>query len=359
MPNSVLGERSLERVLVTVRYRESKRQEIKSAYQGAEIIEVANQDRAQIYKTLQTVDAALIQGVMDPNFLESDRLKWVHCDQSGLDAYAVPEIFERGLIVTSSSGRSAHPLAEHALFFMLSFTHDAPAFAKAQRRRVWGVVGQNDLRALYGRHVAIVGYGKTGQCLAAKCRSFGMKITAYRRKDLPSRVQDVRVFSRDAGHAVRDAMDGADFVVMTASLNDASYHLVDREALGSLRRGAYLVNIGRALTVDQDAMIAALRSGQLSGAGLDVTATEPLPMKSPLWGMKKVIITPHVTPQMPDRAQETLSIVARNAERFQKTEPLKNALTPEDVFTGQRPSNASRLERAFERRWRRYFGVTR
>lgn len=344
---------SLKRVLIAVPFAEEKRVDLQNAFRGAECVEVPFNDKAAIHSALPDVDAALIKDNIDQRFLEHERLKWVHCDRSGLDDFAVPAIFESGLKVTSSSGRSAHTLAEHALHFMLALSSEAQAFARAQNLRIWGVSGQDRLRGLFGRQVSIIGFGNTGSRLAEKCIALGMRVNAFRRKNTPSPVPDANLFSRDAGHTLAEALKGSDFLVMAASLNDQSHHLIDKDALAALNPGAILVNVGRALTVDQDAMIEALRSGHLAGAGLDVTWPEPLPMRSPLWKMRRVMITPHVTPRMPDRAAETIKIVKNNAELFLREETMRNLLMPDDVYTLRPEVAHSRVERAIARRWKR------
>ncbi len=189
------------------------------------------------------------------------------------------------------------------------------------------------MRGLYGRRMCIVGYGATGTHLAGLCLALGMEVVVYRRKDLPGPWPEVRVLSRDAGNSLKQAIEGADFLALCASLNDTSFQMVGQEEINLMRPGGYLVNMARAQLVNEAAMIAALRSGRLGGAGLDVTDPhEPLPPWSRLWSVPNLLLTPHVTPQMPDRTARTLALLADNLDRFRKGENLLHTFSEEDVF---------------------------
>jgi phosphoglycerate dehydrogenase-like enzyme len=122
-------------------------------------------------------------------------------------------------------------------------------------------------------------------------------------------------------------------VVLAVPLSDATHHLIGPPQLAQMRPGAFLVNMARGPVVDEAALLAALRGGRLAGAGLDAFAREPLPADSPLWEAPNVLITPHVTPQVPDRTGRFLDLIAENARRYRAGEPLLNLLQPEDVYT--------------------------
>ena len=324
----------LTKIMARLPWSAQHRQRLEQIFAPCEIVYVDRHDHGAIAHALQTCEIALIDGVMDARFVEAPRLKWVHCDQSGLDGYAPKALADSDLIVTSSKGRSGPVLAEHAVFFMLSLAYRAPALARAQRHRVWGIRDQDTLKGLYGRKVCIVGYGATGSCLARQCAAFDMDITAFRRKPVDPDVPGVKMFSAARGDRLVEAVEGADFVVLCASLNDDSYRMLGTQEISAMAPGSYLVNVARGQLVDEDAMIAALKSGHLAGAGLDVTdPSEPLPPWHRLWGAPNVMITPHFTPQMPDRTARTLDILEENYGRFRRGAPLLHRFMPEDVFS--------------------------
>ncbi len=326
-------QRKITKVMARVTWPQPYREQLAALFAPADVTFVDRRDEAGVTRLLQSSDVAIVDGVLDARYLEAPHLKWAHCDQSGIDGFAPERLARSGLIVTSSKGRSAPVLAEHAVFFMLSLCYRSRDLLRAQRLRVWGIRGQDSMRGLFGRRVCIVGYGATGTALARLCISLGMEVVAYRRKDVPGPLPEVRVFSRNAGDTLEQAISGADFVILCASLNDSSFELIGSREIASMRPGGYLVNMARAQLVNESAMIAALRSGQLGGAGLDVTdPQEPLPPWGRLWSAPNVLLTPHVTPQMPDRIARTLELLADNILRYRNGEDLRHAFADEDVF---------------------------
>ena len=227
---------------------------------------------------------------------------------------------------------------------------------QAQRRRVWGIQGQEDLRGLYGKRLCILGLGATGTCLAEQAKAFGLEVVAYRRQAIASEVPGVQVYSQDAGDAVKAAMQGADVLAVCAALNDTSYHLVGAAELAVMAPGARLVNVARAQIVDEAALMAALKSGQLSGAGLDVVEpNEPLVPWHRMWRARNVVLTPHITPQMPDRVQRSLDLIGANKMRFEAGQPLEQVFTAEDVFTPRQALRAFEGRHRFMQTWQSVF----
>lgn len=328
----------ISRVLSTVNWPAEHRHRLAEIFAPAEVRFVSRKDEHAISRELPECDVAVIGGCLDDRYLSAPRLRWVHCDRAGLDRFAPPRLFDTSLIVTSSAGRSGPVLAEHALFFMLALVYRSAECHRAQRSRRWGRTDGGSMRGLFGRRICIVGPGNTGLALAHRCLALGMEVVAFRRRDLPLPIEGVQVFSRDRGDRVTEATAGADFLALCASLNDESFHMVGRGEIGAMRPGGYLVNVARAQLVDYRAIEHALRSGQLQGVGTDVfDPDEPLPVWHPAWRLPNILITPHVTPQMPDRTQRTLDILADNRSKFLAGQPLRNQLTRRDAFTPPPP----------------------
>jgi phosphoglycerate dehydrogenase-like enzyme len=317
-------------VLLTVRWADEYVVRLREHLTGAEI--VRTRDDAEIERTLARADVAILSGDLDDRYADAPNLRWVHCDHAGLNKSARPWVFERGLLVSSSSGRSAPALAEHAILFMLLFAYRFPDFLEAQRNHQWGIPGQDQLRGLIGRTVGIVGLGNTGRELASRAQALGMRVLGYRR-----RAEDVpgvdRLYAAERGDSLDDLLQESDFVVLATPLSDATHHLIGARELGLMKRSAVLVNMARGGVVDEAALIAALKEDQIAGAGLDVFEREPLPPGSPLWDAPNILITPHTTPQVPDRTGRSLAMIVENVRRYRAGERLLNLLTPTDVFT--------------------------
>jgi len=293
---------------------------------------VHTRDADEIGRALEHAEVAVISGNVDERFLRAPNLRWVHCDAAGLERSASPAVFEKGLQVTSSSGRTAPALAEHCLFFMLAFAYRFTDFLAAQRNHQWGISGQDELRGLVGRTVGIIGLGNTGRALALRAKALDMRVLGHRRRAGETPGVDV-LTSTDRGERIDDLLRESDFVVLAVPLSDTTHHLIGARELALMKPGAVIVNIARGSVIDEAALIETLRAGRILGAGLDVFDREPLPADSPLWDLPNVLITPHLTPTVPDRTGNSLGIVLENARRYRVGEPLINLLTPEDIFT--------------------------
>jgi phosphoglycerate dehydrogenase-like enzyme len=319
-------------VVTTLRYQGEHWQRLADALAGMTILRFDGTDVPGFMEALAGADVAIIEKDPDERFYKHPRLRWIHVDHAGLDKAAVPAAFRPGLALTGSAGRSAPVLAEHALFFALALTYNAPAFYEAQRAHQWGLPGQNDLHGLYGRTIGIVGLGNTGRELAKRAKAFGMKVLAYKRRqgDLPEGVDEM--FSAEVGDGLDPLLRESDFVVLALPLSSATHHLIGPRELDLIGPDGFLINMARGPIVDEAALVTALQTGRIAGAGLDTFAVEPLPADSPLWDAPRTIITPHVTPAVPDRTARSLDIICENIRRFKAGEPLLNRLTAEDVY---------------------------
>jgi phosphoglycerate dehydrogenase-like enzyme len=332
-------------VLSTLRYEPKHIDRLRRALFPAELIHLERDDDAALLAALDRVDVALIKGDLDSRFLRAPHLRWVHCDRAGLDRSAEPEVLEKGLLVSSSAGRSAPALAEHAMFFMLALAYNFPAYYAAQRARRWGLQDQNHIRALRGQTVGIVGMGHNGKALAPRCKAFEMRVLGYRRRDTPCPEGVDQLYSADRGDALEPMLEQSDFLVLAVPLTTSTHGLIGARELNCMKSSAFLINIARGALVDESALLAALHGGRLAGAGLDTFEIEPLPRSSPLWDAPRTIITPHVTPQLPDRAERSLEIICENIRRYRGGEPMLNLLTEREIY--RRPS---RISRAIQRR---------
>ena len=128
----------------------------------------------------------------------------------------------------------------------------------------------------------------------------------------------------------------SDFVILNLPLNDSTFHMINKDSIAKMKDGAFLVNMARGGIVCTEDLIDALNSGKLGGAGLDVFEEQPLNPESPLWKMENVYITPHSTPQVPDRQGRSIEIIRENARRFEAGEPLLNLMKPSDAMSGEK-----------------------
>ncbi|MET1755830.1 D-2-hydroxyacid dehydrogenase [Novosphingobium sp. RD2P27] len=320
-------------VLTTLRYNAAHWDQVSTALGEAEVLRFASPDDEGFDEALARADVAILAKDPDDRILNATRLKWIHVDHAGLNRAAKPAAFREGLVVTGSAGRSAPVLAEHAMFFALALAYEFPAFIDAQRAHEWGVAGQDNLRGLFGRTMGIVGLGNTGKEIAKRAKAFGMRTIAYRRSAAAPPEGIDLLLSVESGGELDVLLKESDFVVLALGLSDATHHLIGQRELDLIGPTGYLINMARGPVVDEQAMIAALYEGRIAGAGLDTFEVEPLPADSRLWDAPNTLITPHVTPQVPDRTGRSVEIICENIRRFAAGEEMLNRLKPEDMYT--------------------------
>lgn len=327
--------RSIDAVLATVPYTDDELTQLRAAFGEAEFIWAAADDDAAIRAALEHVDVAVLEADLDDRHLAAPHLKWVHCDHAGLNRSARPEVFQRGLIVTGSAGRSAPALAQHAFYFALSLTYQARELIRDQEARVWRGIPDYFWRpALWGQTLGIVGYGSTGKEMAALGRAFGMRVVVLRRRpvdELPPSVDDMLSDADEDG--LGRLIDQSDVIMLATPLTDRTHHLFGDAEFRRMKPSSVLINLARGPVVDQDALVRALETGEIAGAASDVFSPEPLPRESPLWHAPNFYLTPHMTPRMPDKTQRSIDMITENARRYRGGEPMLNQITPDDMYT--------------------------
>jgi phosphoglycerate dehydrogenase-like enzyme len=224
-------------------------------------------------------------------------LRWIHSTGAGIESFVSRELGERGVIVTNSSGVYASAMAEYALFGMVAIARDLRRLMAQQVERRWNHEPISGTE-LYGKQVGIIGYGATGRYLATICKALGMEVWATKRK--PTLTTNEPLDRLLAPEDLHELLAASDYVVVCASLNSTSRHLLGETEFRALKAGAGLVNVARGGLVDQDALLAALADGRLGGAVLDVVEPQPLPPESPLWTHPRVIVTSHISGGSPE-----------------------------------------------------------
>ena len=224
-------------------------------------------------------------------------LHWIHSTGAGIDSFASPGLAERGVIVTNSAGVYAPAMAEYAIAAMVAIARDFRRLIAQQDERCWNHEEISG-RELYGKRVGIVGYGLTGRYLAGVCKALGMEVWATKRR--PMLIEGEPVDRLLPAHGLHELLGASDYVVVTASLNSTTRHLLGDAEFSALKPGAGLVNVARGGLVDQDALLRALDDGRVGGAVLDVVVPQPLPPESRLWTHPHVIVTSHISGGSPE-----------------------------------------------------------
>jgi len=266
------------------------------------------------------------------------RLRWIQLISAGLDLFVGHPIMESDIIITTSSGIHATPIAEYVLASMLAFSRHLRDIWRLQVRREWPedrweILGGEELR---GKTVGILGYGSIGREVGRLCKAFGMIVlatdSAQEREDRgyrPPGTGDPKGMLLDSlfpPSQLREMLKECDFFVVAVPLTPETEGMVGREELKAMKRNAYLVNISRGQVVDEEALIEALKEGWIGGAGLDVFAQEPLPPESELWGLDNVILSPHISANTPHYQERFTALVCENLRRYLAGEELLNVV---------------------------------
>ncbi len=262
-----------------------------------------------------------------PEFLAAaEKLCWVQSTSAGVERYvAMPELADsERIVLTNMQGVHGPTIADHAFAMLLALTRDLPYYLDPARRGSWNRRGSGSQPiALQGRTLLVVGLGGIGSEVARRGKGFGMRVLATRRSDTPPPSYVDRQGSADE---LLEFLPEADVVAVCVPLTDQTKGMIGERELAAVKPGAYLINVARGKVVDTDALVAALESGRLAGACLDVTDPEPLPSDHPLWTMPNVIITPHMSGRSALTGERMRAIYLENLRRFGTGEPLLNVV---------------------------------
>lgn len=282
-----------------------------------------------------------------PQLRAAGRLRWVQSPTASLEHYVFPELIAHPCTLTNMRGLFSDVIADHVFGYVLCFAKNLHIYLRQQQQAVWSPVGGETERSNFiagpgtvsaidraHRHLGdctlgVVGFGEIGAEVARRGLAFGMRVLAVDpvRREPPAGVEALWPTER-----LDDLLAESDFVVIAAPHTPATAGLFRRRQFQQMKRGAYLINIGRGAIVSLADLCAALTAGEIAGAGLDVFETEPLPADHPLWKMDNVIITPHVAGCSTRIAERHLAVLLENIGRFRRGEPLKNVVDKAQWF---------------------------
>jgi phosphoglycerate dehydrogenase-like enzyme len=316
------------KLLVFPAIDESRLELVREAAAGMRVVNAV--DAAAALREIADADAFF--GKITPELLApAQRLQWVQSPTASLEHYLFPELIEHSCKLSNMRGLFSDVIADHVLGFVLCFARNLHRYLRQQRQAVWMPVGGEEERstiaagpafvsAIDQRHLhladctlGVVGVGNIGREICRRAAAFGVTIRGVDPvcRAVPGVVDDVWPTDR-----LPELLAESDFVVIAAPHTPETFKLFRSEQFRRMKRTAYLINIGRGVIVDLADLTAALQSGEIAGAALDVFETEPLPADHPLWGMENAIITPHVAAASPRIAERHLATLLENVRRF-------------------------------------------
>jgi phosphoglycerate dehydrogenase-like enzyme len=246
-------------------------------------------------------------------------LRWIQLTSAGADHLLPARERLRDVIVTNARGIHADLMADYAMGVMVMLQWNFPGLLREQQARRWR---HRFTEPLAGKTLGVVGLGTIGREIVRRARSFDMDVLGVKRE--PSAVEGVRRMFAPAD--ILDMLPLCDFVVLVVPQTAETRGMLGERAFSVMRPTAYLINIARGSVVDEPALIRALEERRIAGAALDVFATEPLAPESPLWGMGKVIVTPHIAGEPEHYARRVMAILGENVDRWAEGRPLVNVV---------------------------------
>jgi phosphoglycerate dehydrogenase-like enzyme len=280
----------------------------------------------------EMVDADAAFGRLPLDILEyATQLRWLQAPQIAPPAgFYYRELVEHPVVATNFREIFNDHISAHILAFVLAFSRGLHYYVRRQLQREWkpepldtGVVYLPESTAL------IVGVGGIGAETARLCAALEMRVVGVdaRRDDTPEGVAELH-----RPDALDRLLPEADFVILTIPHTPRTEGLMDAERFKLMKTSAFFINIGRGMTTKLDDLDAALRNGEIAGAGLDVFEIEPLPSDHPLWTAPNTLLTPHTAGFGPYLDDRRLEIIVENARRFAAAQPLMNVVDKSNWF---------------------------
>lgn len=262
----------------------------------------------------------------DDDFLEGLTADdWVQATSTGYAAFPTEAFEDRGIKFTNAAGNYSVPVADHVFALSLGLARGVPKFVRTQQVHQWDRETGSTIIDMEDRTLTIVGLGDIGEAVAQRGLGFDMTVQGVKRD--PSAYEGClkaeNVYGSDE---LQSLLPATDVLVVIVPLTEETHHLINRDVLQQLPDKAILINVARGPVVDERALIEALRSEEIWGAGLDVFEEEPLPSDSPLWEMDNVIITPHVAGRSKAFVDRFVALFLENYDSFMRNQPLINRI---------------------------------
>jgi phosphoglycerate dehydrogenase-like enzyme len=308
------------KILVTSFQRDAERLDELARQHGVEFVVPADDQPSA--PLMRDVDALYGQLTAD-EYANASRLRWVQSPSAGVEwMWRVPGLADSDVLVTNMRGAHAATIAEHTFALLLTHTRGLRAFEHKQRDHQWGWRDVK-LTGIKGLTMGIVGFGNIGRAIARRATGFEMRVLAVDAEAVPpgEGVEEVWPLSR-----LNDMCRESDVLTISAPITPGSRGMIGAEQIRALKRGAYLLVMSRGNIVNEAALVDALEEGHLAGAGLDVTATEPLPVGDPLWTAPNLVVTPHSSAASALTTDLAWSILSENIGHYLRGEPLINVV---------------------------------
>lgn len=286
--------------------------------EGTQVIPVTNEEEAMAHADTAEVVICWGAGYAGRFIREARSLRLIQAMGAGVEGLLDAGVTDSPVPLANARGANAAPIAEHVMAFILAFSRSLHVAVRNQAAHSW------DARACRGVEIAgqtlgVIGLGSIGLEAARRARALGMRVISLERSGKAKPPEVDRLFADKLAMVAE-----SDYLLVAVPLTPETRQIVGEAELAAMKSTAYLINISRGQTVDEQALIRALQEERIAGAGLDVTEVEPLPAESPLWDLPGVIITPHVSASSPRTMGVVMDLVSENLRRLEAGERLLN-----------------------------------
>jgi phosphoglycerate dehydrogenase-like enzyme len=297
-------------------------QELQAAAPQANVVAATREELRQ-----QIPDADGVLGFISPELVRAGKkLKWVQTYSAGVEPYlhraSSQDLRDSDIVLTNCKILQGPEIADHAMALLLALTRDLYQIIPNRTKEEW-TRGQHQPVELRGKTAVVIGVGGIGTQIAVRANAFGMKVIGIDPKDIPI----MPFLSKTAPpDRLDEVLPEADVVFVSAPHTPRSNRMMGPREFDLMRKNSYFIAVSRGRLYDTDALVKALDSKKLAGAGLDVTNPEPLPKGHPLWKFDNVIITPHIAGRSDQVQERRMELLKANIQRFVAGEPLLNVV---------------------------------
>jgi D-2-hydroxyacid dehydrogenase (NADP+) len=310
------------------RLAENEIRELRAAAPSLNIVFPARENLAQ-----ELADADGVVGSMTrEQFLGAKKVRWWQITSAGVETVltGIPEVKNHPVTITNMKIVQGPEIADHAMALLLALTRRLDVAMKDRDTETWRSLAQyGPPLELPGKTALIIGVGGIGMQIAVRAKAFGMTVIGVDPKDIPYAPHLDRTVWPDRLETV---LPEADVVFIAAPHTPETDRMIKAEQFARMKKGVIFIAVSRGKIYDNHALVDALKSGQVSAAGLDVTEVEPLPKGHPLWKTGRVIITPHIAGRSDGEGPRYFEIYKDNLIRFAKGEPLRHAVDKEKGY---------------------------
>ncbi len=299
--------------------------EIREMMPAVEVVTARSESEALVHAS--TADA-IIGWCSERLIAAAPNATWAQIGSAGAEGcMSTQRIMSGDVVLTNMQKMSSPMIAEHAIAMTMSLFRQLPFFTKGMARGKWlrGAQEVGQMQSVVGKTMLVAGLGGIGTEVARRAAALDMRVIGTRRssREGPEFVEYVGL----SDELVTLAGE-ADVIVIALPLTPETEGLIDKEFFAAAKKGVFLINVGRGKIVDTDDLVDALKSGQVAGAGLDVTEPEPLPWNHALWKQSNVLITPHISSRGFSRERQAI-LLKENLRRFVAGDALLNVVDPE------------------------------